>query len=357
MIISIKDINSDMILSENVYSANGGILYKKNTTLKYIDMEILEAFGVKKIEIEENEIITENNTEKSEKVNVIEKTDSDIDLFMKHFRHALITVEKIIKLAQGNAVIPIMELRNVLRPLLCDEYMHIKYLSLLKFNSLDFNKYDSHHALSVGVLSYAIANWIEIDKGERMQVALAGTLHDIGMSRIPNNIVGYNGNLDLADYKEIRKHTLYGYQILKGAKGLNEGALLAVLQHHEREDGSGYPLKLKKDQIHVYAKIIAIADVYHAMVSKRNYREQFSAYQAVDQLLTDSYSKLDSLMIKIFTKEMIKLTIGTKVLLNNGQEGNIIKMDSQSPTKPCVKVGDSIINLLTDKTLYIKQVL
>lgn len=357
MIIPIKDIKNDMILSEDVYSINGGILYKKSSSLKYIDIEILEAFGVKKIEIDAEDLKQENNTEKAEKDIINEKKDKETELFENYFKSALTTVDKIIKLAQGNATIPIMELRNSLRPLLSDEYIQYKYLSLLKFKSLDLNKYDSHHALSVGILSYAIAKWVGIDKNERMQVALAGTLHDLGMSRIPSSIVNYRGNLDLADYKEIRKHTLYGYQILKGVKGISEGAMLAVLQHHERDDGSGYPLKLKKDQIHLYAKVIAIADVFHAMVSKRNYREQYSTYQAIEQLMTDSYSKLDSLMIKVFTNEMVKLTIGTKVLLSNGQEGNIINIDSQSPTKPSVKVGDSIINLLKEKELYVIKIL
>ncbi|OEF99652.1 hypothetical protein BHF71_08045 [Vulcanibacillus modesticaldus] len=344
-----------MKLNQDVKSKLGGIIFKKGTVLQSIDKEVLEAFGVKEIEIEET-INTKEQKVEIEKERLKSQSEKKGD-FKELFNQALKVVEKIFKLAQGNAQIPILDLRKVLQPLLDEKYAQFKYLSSLNYISEDYIKYDSHHALSVGIISSAIAKWRGLEQGERMQIALAGVLHDIGMSRIPVDIIHNKGPLTYNEYAEIKKHTLYGYQILKDTKGLKEGSVLAVLQHHERGDGSGYPLGLKNDQIHQYAKIVAVADIFHAMISKRSHRAEYSPYQAIEQIIVDSFGKLDPVIVRMFTNKMTEFANGTKVVLNNGQEGTIVFIDQKHPTRPLIKVGQSILNLINENELYIKKVL
>ncbi len=354
MILSIKDINKEMELAEDVISELGGIIFKKGTNIKISDLEILEAFGVKRIEIEDTKVnIFDNNLEEYEQE---QEQENKLDEFKRTYKKSLKTLDNIFMLAQGNAQIPILDLRKALQPLLKEEFIQPKYLLALKFISSDFNKYDSNHALSVGLLSYAIAVWMDLEQGERMQIALAGTLHDVGMSRIPSHIIFNKGNLKIEEYNEIKKHTLYGYQILKDAKGLNESSLLGVLQHHERENGEGYPLNLKGNQINIYAKIIAVVDVFHAMTSRRTYREEYSSFQAIDHLINEGSNKLDQSIVNLLSKKITQLVIGTKVLLNNGQDGHIILLNKEYPTRPAIKVDSSVIDLANEEELFIKKV-
>jgi len=355
MIISIKDIKDGMKLSQDVHSKLGGVLYKKGTKLKNEDKEILLAFGVENVEIEEKEQEKEKTTPKVKEKkgkNMIEEPT-----FTTLFNQALKIVNHIYRLAQGTAQIPIVELRKALQPLLVEEFQQLKYFSKLKFATSKFSTYDSYHGLSVGIISHAIGTWIGIEKGERMQLALAGVLLDIGMNRIPTDYYNQTGPLNEKEFEEIKKHTLYGYHMIKDLKGLTEGAKLAVLQHHEREDGSGYPLQLKKDQIHLYAKIIAVADIFHAMMSRRSYREEYSIFQVIDQMMKDSFGKLDPTIVRVFANKMTQIANGMNVLLNNGREGTIVFIDQHHPTRPWVKVDNEIINLVLEKDLYIKDLI
>lgn len=361
MILSINDINKEVKLADDIISELGGVIFRKGTNLRITDVEILEAFGIKQVEIEE---IKEGNIEKIIENNIKEeeyKNDNvSIEDFKKIFSESIKTVDKILVLAQGNAQIQILDLRKALQPLLNNKFIQPKFLAELRFISYNFDRYSSEHALSVGLLSYAISVWLDLDYGERMQIALAGTLHDVGMSRIPSHIIFSKSNFKSAnysdEYNEIKKHTLYGYQILKDVKGLNESSLLGVLQHHEREDGEGYPLNLKGSQINLYAKIIAIADVFHALTSRRTFREGYSFYQSLDRLTNEENVKLDQTIVKIFVKKITEFATGTKVLLSNDKEGYIIFINKDYPTRPVINNGNNLIDLVKEKDIFIKDV-
>ena len=354
MKIARKDLKKEMKLNDEVYSSLGGVIFNKGTVLNSDHIEIMEAFGVEQINIKDENNVKEDKKE-AEPLN--KAGDSDKNLFNVSFKKALKVIDNTFKLALGNAQIPIVDLRKALFPLLDNSYQQIKLLFALNFDKNDYLQYDSYHALSVGLISYNIARWKGLDQGERMQVALAGALHDIGMSRIPDYLLFKEGKLSKDEFDEIKRHTYYGYQILKNTKGLSEGARLAVLQHHERENGDGYPLQLKKDNIHPYAKIVAVADIFHAMISKRNYRVEYPPFSVLEQLVKDSFGKLNPEIVQLFVGNMTNFSVGEQVLLNNDKKGIIVFIDQQSPTRPWIKVGDSIINLLNEKQLYIKRIL
>ncbi|MFB4163651.1 HD-GYP domain-containing protein [Alteribacillus sp. JSM 102045] len=100
-------------------------------------------------------------------------------------------------------------------------------------------------------------------------------LCDAGMARLPASILNSKGHLSEENYVEVKNHPYYSYKMLKETKSVSDHVLNASLQHHEREDGSGYPLEVKGDKIHKVSvsRVIAVADVYHAMTSERYYRK------------------------------------------------------------------------------------
>jgi len=162
--------------------------------------------------------------------------------------------------------------------------------------------------------------------------------------------------LTSAELHEVRQHTVYGFRLLEGGTALNQGVWLAALQHHERIDGSGYPMKVTGDKIHPFAKIVAIADMYHAMTSNRNYKKAESPYLVLEELQAESFGKLDPLYVKTFIERATQFHIGVFVRLNDGRIGEIVFSDRSNPTRPMISIHGTIVNLVQERHLYIREV-
>jgi len=152
---------------------------------------------------------------------------------------------------------------------------------LLKITSYDFYTYT--HSVNVGVLSILLAkNMFKGSDAHNMHEMGAGFfLHDIGKVRIDPAIINKPGQLTEDEMTKIRSHPYQGYKILKETNQLTEECMVIVMQHHERENGSGYPRQLKGDRIHMYGRICCIADVYDALTSQRSYQEPRNVFDAL----------------------------------------------------------------------------
>lgn len=144
--------------------------------------------------------------------------------------------------------------------------------------------YTYQHNIGVGVLSTLIGRWMNMGQAELSVLSLAATLHDIGKLKIPSELLNKPDKLTAEEFAMVRKHTIYGYEMLKETTGANSHITLTALQHHERNDGKGYPLGLKEEQIDSYSKIVAVADIFHAMSSKRPYHEAMPFHSIVEQM-------------------------------------------------------------------------
>ncbi|GED28703.1 HD family phosphohydrolase [Brevibacillus agri] len=358
-IVDVKQLNSGARLAEEVYSALGGVLFSKGTLLSEKEIEFLEAFMVKKVHIEEAS--AGNTTEQAEAPADEQAKASDKLIPVKPaiqetFEKAVSTLKNLMVRVQGGNNIPVMEVREVVTPIITEFQQQPQVLlSLRRFARMDSYTYE--HAIAVGIISYMIAKWIKVPEKEWMQVALAGTLLDIGKTKIDRRILQKPGKLTEEEFEEMKKHTVYGYQIIKASHGLSEGVALAALQHHEREDGSGYPLGLPGSKLHLYSKIVAVADVYHAMCSDRIYQKALSPYVVVEQLVRDSFGKLDPTIVRKFVDGITQFTIGTIVELSDGTIGKIVFTDRNHPTRPMVETGGKIVNLVDARHLSIIRVL
>lgn len=154
--------------------------------------------------------------------------------------------------AAAAAALPIFELRSQLELLIT----HLKDYHVLKFapRVLIDQEYNYHNAVLSALTSYRIAQWCGYPQKDWMQAAFAGLLHDIGNIKVDEALLLKPTPLSAAEIDEVRRHTTYGYQLLRNVTAINEGVRLAALQHHEKIDGSGYPLRLDGSQIHFYAK-------------------------------------------------------------------------------------------------------
>jgi putative nucleotidyltransferase with HDIG domain len=181
------------------------------------------------------------------------------------------------------------------------------YRILLTLSSHD--PYTLQHSVGVATNAIILAKKIGInDEVSLIEVGVGGLLHDIGKTKIAREIINKKGPLEKEEWAEMKKHSLYGYEILKENPDVGTRAKLAVLQHHEDTNGTGYPMGLSQEQIDVFAKIVTLCDVYNAITTDRSYskaRSPFDAFQLIkDKLNHKVDSKLFEAMVKIYGEKL-----------------------------------------------------
>jgi HD-GYP domain-containing protein (c-di-GMP phosphodiesterase class II) len=177
---------------------------------------------------------------------------------------------------------------------------------LLKITAHDYYTYT--HSVNVGVFSVMLAKAVfkGSDAHDMHELGAGFFLHDIGKVRIDPGIINKPGRLTDQEMATMKSHPYQGYRILKETNQLTEECMFIVMQHHEREDGTGYPRMLKGDQIHTYGRICCIADVYDALTAERSYKQRLNTFEALklmkDQLLNHFHKELFEKFVLLFTQ-------------------------------------------------------
>ncbi len=212
------------------------------------------------------------------------------------------------------------------------------------------------HSLRVSMLASMIGKWLGYSKNELYNICEAGLLFDIGKMKIPEMLLNKQGRLDEQESDILKKHTQLGYTVLLKTPGVSQDVKFAALQHHERMDGSGYPLRLKTAQIHEFAKIIMVCDVYDAMISDRSYRPKLSPFEAAEYISWNSGNTLDSRICYIFLSNLAEYYIGKPCVLNTGEAGVVAYVDINYPTRPVVRIGNRFVDLAKDRNMHITEI-
>ncbi|OXM84510.1 HD-GYP domain-containing protein [Paenibacillus rigui] len=337
-------------LIEHVQTKRGNLLLPKGKIITEKEIEILKAFLIPAIAIESK------TTDQQVKDAVAEETVSvsKSNPFYDEYDKMLALLRKLFTSVSGENP-QIFEIRTQLETLL----QHIDQYHILTFTPKMFQltDYIYHNSIMVSLTSYCLAKWHGLPSKDWIPVALGGLLHDIGNAKVDSHILFKPDSLTKEEVEEMKKHTIIGYNFLKNVKAISEGVKLTALQHHEREDGSGYPLGVKGENIHLYSKIVAITDMFHAMTSDRYHKKASSRYIVLDQLFTESFGKLDPSLVQTFIQKVTQFHNGVLVKLSDNRIGEIVFSDRTHPTRPWVNVNGDIINLTTERSLYIQDVI
>ncbi|HWR38037.1 MAG TPA: HD-GYP domain-containing protein [Patescibacteria group bacterium] len=205
-----------------------------------------------------------------------------------------------------------------------------------------------HHSVDVALLAGFIARAVgDLTLEQERELVLTGLLHDIGKISIPLKILNKTGSLTDEEYQVIRSHPSGGYKFLKNLSVLSPSVLYGVLQHHERMDGSGYPLHAVGEKIHLFAKIIGLADSYSAMTSIKTYGETHSPFMAADMLKKDMYAGLfDTAVCNPFINHLYDALIGSWVLLSDGRKVQVVFYNEVAKNKFLLKTEQGeVLNL------------
>lgn len=206
--------------------------------------------------------------------------------------------------------------------------------------SLDYTYF---HAVNVGIVAGVIGRWCGLEEKKVKSLVLAGLVHDIGKSKIPRTILHKAGQLSIRERDIFRFHPIYGYYMAKGVYNIAPEIQYTILQHHERENGRGYPGGLYHQEIHPFAKIIAIADVYDAMTSNCIYKNSVTPFDALEALKNKMFTHFDGEYCKIFIRNAIRALTNSTVLLNDKTQAEVLYFTSFMSMKPVVKKSDGTL--------------
>jgi HD-GYP domain-containing protein (c-di-GMP phosphodiesterase class II) len=320
--ILLENISAGMKLAKPLYSADGLILLNAGVELKEHYLTRLQELDLTYVYVDD-------------------ELTSDIDIpdvvsekvRMEAVMNSKVILEKI-KVGKGIDASQAKHVTNMLVDELC------KNTGVL-LNFIDMrSKTDYLFTHSVNVCIIAIMTGIRLgyDELRLRDLGVGALLHDVGKTQIAPEIVNKKGRLTVDENEEIKKHPHLGFEILRKNPDISLLSAHCAYQHHERLDGGGYPRALKDDQIHPFAQIVAIADVYDALVSDTTYRKAIPVYEALAIILKAGGSYFDHELVEKFAENIAAYPIGTVVRLNNNQIGVVVDISRECKSQPVVRI-------------------
>ena len=197
------------------------------------------------------------------------------------------------------------------------------------------DEYTFKHSVDVAAISMMIGREYGMAKEEIHHLGITGLLHDVGKAKIPNEILNKPGKLTDEEFETIKNHSLYGYEILKEKNNFSALILDGVLHHHEKMNGLGYPDKLLGKDISLFSRILSVADIFDALVTKRPYKGPISGREAMEMILALG-SELDNTVIQSFIESVILYPVDSIVELSNGEMAKVVENNKRYPTRPKV---------------------
>ncbi len=341
--IFVKDIENGMVIAKDILGSNGEILLAEG-------FKINEAFKIKRslnqhnvlfvsIVKEETEQVKKERLQTKEKVQIL-TSDINSQMLTKSINefneNKMVLKESFNKFVKGQKIEQ-QEIEKGISDTLKLSKGNINVFQLMQsVKHLDDITYS--HCHNVALVSYSIGQWLDLKENDLQELALSGMLIDIGKIQIDDKLLNKEGKLTNDEFLELKKHSIFSHEIIKGYEFISDRVKKAVLLHHERMDGSGDPLGLKGSKIPLFARIIAIADVYNALISDRPYRDKKTPFEAIRILETEYMDKLDANILYLFLRRVASNYIGQGVILNNGDKGEIIFIPKHNLFRPIIKL-------------------
>lgn len=327
------------VLSEDLFDQDGKLIFSKNTILNNYTVEKLKNINIKKVPIYPS---CEDGIE------IYERNLSSI------YRESIIAMKKLMVNLISDEITSYNTLKKTVDRLY--EKDNEKRQILAGVEEIK-DEYTYNHSTNVGLYSMYIAQLLGFNKEHIKDAVKAGLLHDIGKSKIPKSIINKEGKLNDEEFEIIKTHTTIGYEMSKNIPCLKEEIRQAILTHHERKDGSGYPLGLKFEEINIYAEIVAIADVYDALTSERVYKTKITPFEAIEQFCKMGLEKFNQIILSVFFKNIVQCYINSRIKLNDGIVGKIVYIPPMNITKPIIEIDGYYVDLEKNPSLQIVELI
>ncbi|MFD2370396.1 HD-GYP domain-containing protein [Brevibacillus sp. GCM10020057] len=330
-LISIQKCRPGETLARSIYSENGTVLVGAGVELTQRMLERLKAKNISSLYIQDKrtdditvETVISEQT-RSAAMSIIHETFRTVYDFPQKWQQVFSDR------AFGR------ELRQVMKTV-ADELSATRSAMNLLANACAFDNYIFNHSFNVALYSTAVALKTGCSEKEVLEISIGGMLHDIGKMLVPDYILKKPGRLTAEEFEWMKKHAEYGFEMLRH---LDEIPLLSAhcaLQHHERLDGSGYPRRLKGEEIHPVGRLMGVTDVFDALTSHRVYRPAMLPHEAMEVLLSGSGTLFDQKYVEGLRDTIALYPLGLTVKLNTGEAGVVVDSNKGMPSRPVVRI-------------------
>lgn len=318
-------LKTGMIVGENLYNSIGELLLSRGTALteEFIDaIDRLQYTGIYIDDAISKDIETESIV--SDKVRI--KTLNGVkDLFTD--------VANDPSKAQSDFITVQERVSEIV-----DEVCSNPKLMINMVDMKLFDDYTYYHSVNVAILSIVLGVGLGMEREELCNLGYGALLHDIGKVFIDREILNKQGKLTSEEFEAIKKHSELGYEHIKNGNGISKTAYRAILDHHEKYSGGGYPGNLKGDQISLYGRIISVCDVYDALTSDRAYRKAMLPADAIEYIMASNEIFFDPKIVEIFIKKIAPYPVGTCVELSNGLTGIVMENREELCLRPKLRI-------------------
>ncbi len=341
--VGINQAQEGMKLAADVVSDYGVILIPEGAVLTERTIRCLRNWDVNMVYIAE------------EQENVVRDRRKWHEQVKKHYRQTTERVMDLMEGLKGAQFLEVEEVREVAEELVkyANDVYSVKLLTEVK----DKDYYTYQHSINVGIYTSLLGRWLGYEKSNMENLSLAGLLHDIGKTQIPEAILNKPGPLSRKEFAVMKRHPLYSYELLKHQQEIPQEVKLAVLQHHERINGNGYPFGLKGNKIQRLSQVVSVVDIFDAITSTRVYKERECPFAAVEELRRKCFEDLDPEIAYTFFERITEFFVGSTVIFDDGTQGEIIFLNRHDPTRPLVKVEDRFLDLAQNPDKEIVDVL
>ena len=352
--IRIQDLQPGMVVASDVYNRQDQLVLSAGTVLTEKIISRLSIYSIYFVRIKEIEKIEEDVGESyAEKV----RNSEAFKEFHQEFDETVELMQAVISDFASNEVT--MDAVNQV----VDEAITMIDADHKEFNVFDIvhNMRQSSdityaHSINVAMLCHTIAKWIGMSEEDATLAFTCGILHDIGKLRIPDEIINKAEKLTKEEFELLKTHPIEGYNMLKELP-IDKHIKNAALMHHERADGSGYPIGMKGNEIDKFAGIVAIADVYEAATAPRVYRKGLSPFEVFEMFEKEGIQKYDTHMIMTFMEKLADTYMLNRVRLSNGMIGKVVFINKQALSRPVVKCGETFVDLSKESAITITEII
>ena len=315
--IPIDKIEPGMVIVKNIYDENGRKLLRRNKKMTAPLIEKIRHLGYPGIYI--------------------------YDRFAEHEEFSEIINEKerikMVKSLQDMNLDQIFFFSNkIVDDLLDQQEIHLDFNTLRHYHNSTYE-----HSLNVAIAAVTCGIGMGLNNCQLRELALSAMFHDIGKECIPLEILDKPGPLTPDERAIIRCHPEFGYEMLKERSEFPSTVRVSILQHHENDDGTGYPRGLSHEEIYLYARIIHVADVFDALLSKRAYKDEYSALETIEYLMANCDRMFNYKVVTTFLNYITVYPVGVTVTLSTGAKAHVIKNRHEFALRPVVMTEDGTI--------------
>ena len=328
--IVITNVEKGMVLGQTLYGNNFEPLYSQGTKLKSAHIKTINKLGFSGIYIHDDT---------SEPVTVDPIISESLRLSIVK------AAKKYLKQAQADSAsntmtkVSVDEQQSVVMPVV-ERLLAVKEPIIEHFVIKAFADYDYYHAANVMMLSLVLGIKLGIKDDKLFELGIASLVHDVGNAFIPSDILNKPGELTTDEFAIVKSHAEKGYDYLRNYYDLSPAACNGALQHHENYDGTGYPGNLRKNKISLFGRIIALTDVFDALISRRPYRYALHPYQALDIIRQKSDRKFDPEIVYTIEKVIAPYPVATSVELNTYEKCIVAENYADDLSRPKLYVPD-----------------